>query len=231
MGVVDGKPGVTPMEMLLLGVAGCTGMDVASILTKMRQKLTGLKISVRGKRFDEHPKIFTEIEVLYELWARPDPKAVENAIGSRKSSIVRPVPCCEPPPNYVRLTEFIRLRNIFLEEIMIAEPVHVSDANFQKTVLESPIPTIVDFWAPWCGPCRMVAPTLDKLAKEYSGKLLVAKVNTDENPEWAQRYGVQGIPTMLFVAKGKVIHRQVGALPEPMLREVVVQFLETITEN
>lgn len=114
---------------------------------------------------------------------------------------------------------------------MIAEPVHVSDANFQKTVLESPIPTIVDFWAPWCGPCRMVAPTLDKLAKEYSGKLLVAKVNTDENPEWAQRYGVQGIPTMLFVAKGKVIHRQVGALPEPMLREVVVQFLETISEN
>jgi thioredoxin 1 len=77
----------------------------------------------------------------------------------------------------------------------------------------------------------MVAPTLDKLAKEYSGKLLVAKVNTDENPEWAQRYGVQGIPTMLFVAKGKIIHRQVGALPEPMLREVVVQFLETMTEN
>lgn len=81
MGVVDGKPGVTPMEMLLLGVAGCTGMDVASILTKMRQKLTGLKISVRGKRFDEHPKIFTEIEVLYELWGEDlDPKAVENAI-------------------------------------------------------------------------------------------------------------------------------------------------------
>jgi putative redox protein len=81
MGMVEGKPGVTPMEMLLLGVAGCTGMDVASILPKMRQKLTGLKISVRGKRADEHPKIFTEIEVLYELWGEDlDPKAVENAI-------------------------------------------------------------------------------------------------------------------------------------------------------
>jgi thioredoxin 1 len=76
----------------------------------------------------------------------------------------------------------------------------------------------------------MVAPTLDKLAKEYSGKLLVAKVNTDEHSEWAQRYGVQGIPTMLFVARGKIIHRQVGALPEPMLREVVEQFLETLSD-
>lgn len=114
---------------------------------------------------------------------------------------------------------------------MINEPVHVTDAAFEKTVLQSQIPAIVDFWAPWCGPCRMVAPTLDKLAKEHAGKLLVAKVNTDENPEWAQKYGVQGIPTMLFVSGGKIIHRQVGALPEPMLREVVNQFLDVISEN
>lgn len=112
---------------------------------------------------------------------------------------------------------------------MISEPVHVTDAAFDKTVMQSNIPTIVDFWAPWCGPCRMVAPTLDKLAKEYSGKLLVAKVNTDENPEWATKFGVQGIPTMLFVANGKIIHRQVGALPEPMLRDVVSQFIEVVT--
>ena len=69
---------------------------------------------------------------------------------------------------------------------------------------------------------------LDKLAKEYAGKLVIAKVNTDENPEWAGKYGVQGIPTMLFVSAGKVIHRQVGALPEPMLRDVVTQFLEVV---
>ena len=98
---------------------------------------------------------------------------------------------------------------------MIEEPVHVTDAAFEKTVLESSTPVIVDFWAPWCGPCKMVAPTLDKLAKEYSGKLLIAKVNTDENPEWAQKFQVQGIPTMLFVANGKIVHRQVGAMPEP----------------
>ena len=111
---------------------------------------------------------------------------------------------------------------------MISEPVHVTDAAFEKTIMQSPLPTIVDFWAPWCGPCRMVAPILENLAKEYSGKLLVAKVNTDENPEWAMKYGVQGIPTMLFVANGKIIHRQVGALPEPMLRAVVEEFMTVV---
>jgi thioredoxin 1 len=72
----------------------------------------------------------------------------------------------------------------------------------------------------------MVAPTLDKIAKEYAGKLIVAKVNTDEHSEWAIKYGVQGIPTMLLVYDGKIVNRQVGALPEPMLREVIDQFLE-----
>ena len=114
---------------------------------------------------------------------------------------------------------------------MISEPLHVTDAAFEKTVLESTIPVIVDFWAPWCGPCRMVAPILDKLAKEYAGKMLIAKVNTDENPQWAQKYNVQGIPTMLFVANGKIVHQQVGALPEPMLRSVVDQFLDVVNEN
>jgi thioredoxin 1 len=113
---------------------------------------------------------------------------------------------------------------------MISEPVHVTDAVFDKTVLQSTVPVVVDFWAPWCGPCRMVAPVLDKLAEEYSGKLLIAKVNTDENQEWASRYGVQGIPTMLFVANGKIIHRQVGALPEKILRDVVNQFLNVVEQ-
>jgi thioredoxin 1 len=106
------------------------------------------------------------------------------------------------------------------------EPIHVNDAAFEKTVLKAEIPVIVDFWAPWCGPCKMVAPILDKFAREFEGKLIVAKVNTDENQEWASRYGVQGIPTMLFVYAGKIIHRQVGSIPEAMLRETLNQFLD-----
>ena len=114
---------------------------------------------------------------------------------------------------------------------MIEEPLHVTDAAFEKTVLQSTVPVVVDFWAPWCGPCKMVAPILDKIAKEYAGKVIVAKVNTDDNPEWAQKYGVQGIPTMLFIAGGKIVHRQVGALPERMLREAVTQFVEVVGQN
>jgi thioredoxin 1 len=109
---------------------------------------------------------------------------------------------------------------------MINEPIHVSDAAFEKTVLQSTIPVVVDFWAPWCGPCRMVAPILDKIAKEQAGKLVIAKVNTDEHSEWAMRFGVQGIPTMLFIANGQVVHKQVGALPEPQLKQLVDKFLE-----
>lgn len=109
---------------------------------------------------------------------------------------------------------------------MTDKPVHVTDAEFEKVVLQSPVPVIVDFWAPWCGPCKMVAPTLDKVAKEQAGNLVIAKVNTDENPEWAMRFGVQGIPTMLFVSEGKIVHQQVGAMPEGIFRQILAQFLE-----
>jgi thioredoxin 1 len=108
------------------------------------------------------------------------------------------------------------------------QPIHVTDAEFEQVVLKSTLPVIVDFWAPWCGPCRMVAPILDKIAGEQSGKLVVAKVNTDENNQWAMKYNVQGIPTMLFVANGEIVHQQVGALPEAMLRQVVDAFMKQV---
>ncbi len=113
---------------------------------------------------------------------------------------------------------------------MFEEPINVTDEAFEKTVINSELPVIVDFWAPWCGPCKMVGPILDKIAKEFAGKVVVAKVNTDNDSEWANKYGVQGIPTMLFMAKGKVIHQQVGALPEPMLRTVLDQFMSVVNQ-
>lgn len=114
---------------------------------------------------------------------------------------------------------------------MTGEPVHITDEAFEQVVMQSTLPVIVDFWAPWCNPCKMIAPTLEKLAKENEGKLIVAKVNTDDHAVWMQKFGIQGIPTLLFVSGGKVVHRQVGALPERMLREVVAQFMDVVNQN
>ncbi|MBN1285649.1 MAG: thioredoxin [Anaerolineae bacterium] len=104
-------------------------------------------------------------------------------------------------------------------------PVEVSDGTFERDVLKSDIPVLVDFWAPWCGPCRMVAPVVEKLAAEYAGRLRVAKVNTDQNPRYASQYGVRGIPTLLLVKDGQIFDRLVGVQPEPVLREAVERAL------
>jgi len=102
-----------------------------------------------------------------------------------------------------------------------AAPITVSDATFQREVLESSLPVLVDLWAPWCGPCRMIAPVVEKLARDYAGRLKVAKLNVDENPQTALRYQVQGIPTLLLFKGGRVADRIVGAAPEPLLRDKV----------
>lgn len=104
-------------------------------------------------------------------------------------------------------------------------PFPVTDGTFEREVLRSPVPVLVDFWAPWCGPCHMIAPVVEKLAAEYAGRLRVAKVNTDENPQWASRYGVQGIPTLFLVKNGQIIDRLVGVQPEPVLRASVERAL------
>ncbi len=104
-------------------------------------------------------------------------------------------------------------------------PVVTTDAGFQADVVKSPVPVVVDLWAPWCGPCRMVAPILEKLASEYAGRLRIAKLNVDENPMTAQMYQVTGIPTLLFFKNGQMVNRVVGALPERQLRSAVDRFL------
>ena len=114
---------------------------------------------------------------------------------------------------------------------MIDEPIHVSDAAFDGAVLQSAIPVLVDFWAPWCGPCRIVAPTLEKLAGEYAGKILIAKVNTDDSAEYAMKYGVQGIPTLLFVRDGQEVDRIIGAAPYPMIKQRIDTVLSKVAAS
>jgi thioredoxin 1 len=101
----------------------------------------------------------------------------------------------------------------------MAKPTAVSDASFDADVLKAPGPVLVDFWAEWCGPCKMVAPFLDELATEMAGRVTVAKVNIDENPQTPRRYGVQGIPTMMLFKGGQVASTKIGALPKSKLKE------------
>jgi len=99
--------------------------------------------------------------------------------------------------------------------------VEVTDRNFQEEVLKSTIPVLVDFWAPWCMPCRMLAPTIEKLAEENEGKLKVCKLNTDENQNIASQYGIQGIPTLIIFKEGKEVGRTVGVMPKEKLQEKI----------
>jgi len=102
---------------------------------------------------------------------------------------------------------------------------NVNDANFKQEVLESTIPTLVDFWAQWCGPCKMVAPVVDEIAKDYQGRLKVCKVNVDEAPQTASSYGVMSIPTISIFKDGKVMEQVVGAVDKSVLEDKLKVYL------
>lgn len=101
-----------------------------------------------------------------------------------------------------------------------------TDDNFEAEVLKSPLPVLVDFWAQWCGPCKMLTPIVEELAKDYDGKLRIGKLNVDDSPQSASRYAVNSIPTLLFVKGGNVVDQHVGLLAKKALQAKIDQFLK-----
>jgi len=107
----------------------------------------------------------------------------------------------------------------------MAAPADVSDKTFKAEVLESTLPVLVDFWAPWCGPCRMVGPVVEEIADQYDGKVKVVKLNTDENPGVASEYGIRSIPTLMIFKEGQRVDMVVGAVPKTTLSNTIEKYI------
>lgn len=108
---------------------------------------------------------------------------------------------------------------------MAGNVVEFTDANFEVEVVKSDLPVLVDFWAPWCGPCRMIAPSIEALSGEYSGKVKIGKLNTDDNTDVSARFGIRSIPTLLIFKGGEVVDQLVGALPKEKIAERINKFI------
>jgi len=107
----------------------------------------------------------------------------------------------------------------------MSEVTEVKEADFKEVVLDSELPVLVDFWAPWCGPCRMVAPVVEEISQQYEGKVKVVKLNTDENPQIASQYGIRSIPTLMVFKGGQKIEMVVGAVPKTTLSNTLEKHL------
>jgi thioredoxin 1 len=107
----------------------------------------------------------------------------------------------------------------------MSKPIHVTDDSFEAEVKKSDIPVLVDFWAPWCGPCKMIAPILDELAGEYDGKVKIAKVDVDSNPKTPASFSIMSIPALLFFKNGKIVDQVIGAVPKAQLMSKIESIL------
>ena len=131
------------------------------------------------------------------------------------------------------MDELEKIRRKMLQKLMEREetvsempdrPIEVNESNFDEVISKYDT-VVVDFWAPWCGPCRLLAPVIEQLAKEMKGKVVFAKLNTDENPKIAMRYRVMSIPTLILFKNGKIVDRNVGAMPADMLRDWIRRYI------
>jgi thioredoxin len=107
----------------------------------------------------------------------------------------------------------------------MADEIAITKSNFEAEVMKSTIPVVADFWAEWCGPCRMIGPVLKELARTYKDKIKVAKINVDEEPDLAATFSIQSIPTLLFIKNGQVVKQQIGAVPRQVLEKIVKELL------
>jgi len=147
---------------------------------------------------------------------------------------------CKNPAKTLYIAYFIphmdeleKIRRKMLQKLMEGEevkdempdrPIEVNESNFDEVISKYDT-VVVDFWAPWCGPCRLLAPVIEQLAKEMKGKVVFAKLNTDENPKIAMRYRVMSIPTLILFKNGKIVDRNVGAMPADMLRDWIRRYI------
>eukprot|EP00741_Cyanophora_paradoxa_P009191 tig00001477_g8901.t1 len=148
------------------------------------------------------------------------PAAASRIETSRSSFIGRPVFSHAAPARRQASFSFSRV------QVLAKGAEEVSDAAFKDVVLDSSLPVLVDFWAPWCGPCRMVAPVVDEIADEYDGRLKVVKLNTDENPKVATEYGIRSIPSIMIFKNGQRVDTVVGAVPKATLESTIGKYLD-----
>ena len=178
----------------------------------------------------------TGLSVNYELTlsAEQAVQGVTKLLMRKGKKLQVAVPAGVSTGSVVKLTNALQMTDgrpgdiLILIKVKVVEPakessipkgvVEITDGSFTVEVLESKLPVAVDFWAPWCGPCRMMAPIMDQAALQYEGKLKFCKINVDENPLMASQYQAMSIPLLLFFKSGKVIDKIVGAVPEPHLR-------------
>jgi thioredoxin 1 len=187
---------------------------IAPVLEELAPKYQG-KLKIAKLNVDENPRTPSEyfIQAIPTLILFKDGRPVDKIVGALpKPALEKRIEAALSAPAAPAGAQ--------------AKPVVVTDQTFRKEVLESDIPVLVDFWAPWCGPCRMIAPILDELAAQYNGKLKVAKMNVDENSLIPTSYFIQAIPTLMVFKGGQVVDKIVGALPKPALEKRLEPFLK-----